>query len=260
MRGRSFMEAYFFPVLMLIIVMILNRNFASIKGWIGEKRVANILSSLDSQEYTFMNDLYLPKENGQTTQIDHLLISPKGIFVIETKNYKGWITGSEHSQYWNQTNYKRKDKLYNPIWQNSGHIKALQAQLGEVAAEIPIHSVIVFGKEATLKFKEPFKNAYVIKSNDLLATIDKIQVTQEVSLFKRGKVKQLLAPFLIQDKKQKREIKKKHVSDIKTELKHKKTMVSENICPRCGSPLVSRTGKKGKFKGCSSFPKCRFIA
>jgi hypothetical protein len=260
MKGRLSMEAYFFPILMLIIVWILNRNFASIKGWIGEKRVANILSTLDSQDYTLMNDLYLPKENGQTTQIDHLLISPKGIFVIETKNYKGWITGSEHSQYWTQTNYQRKDKLYNPIWQNSGHIKALQSILGDAASELPFHSVIVFGKEATLNFKEPFKNAYVIKSSDLLNTISNIQPTEEVSLFKRGEVKQLLAPFTITDLKQKREIKKKHVTDIKSELKQKKTMVAENICPRCGSPLVSRTGKKGKFKGCSSFPKCRFIA
>nr|WP_285847964.1 MULTISPECIES: NERD domain-containing protein [unclassified Mesobacillus] len=207
-----------------------------------------------------MNDIYLPKENGQTTQIDHILISPKGLFVIETKNYKGWITGSEHSQSWNQTNYKRKDKFYNPIWQNSGHIKALQTQLGDLAADLPIHSIIVFGKEATLKFKEPFKNAYVIKSGELLSTIQQIEVTQEISHFKRGKVKQLLSPFIIKDFKQKNEIKKKHVSDIKNDLQQKKVMVTENICPRCGSPLVSRTGKKGKFKGCSSFPKCRFIA
>lgn len=254
------MESYFLPVFMLIVIWILNRNFATIKGCIGERHVANILSSLDSQDYTLLNDIYLPKENGQTTQIDHLLISPKGIFVIETKNYKGWITGSEHSQYWNQTNYQRKDKLYNPIWQNAGHIKALETILGDMASEIPIHSIIVFGKQATLKFKEPFKNAFVIKSSDLLATIDLVQVPQEVSLFKRKKMKQLLAPFIISDYKQKKEIQKKHVSDLKNELKQKKTMVTENICPRCGSPLVSRTGKKGKFKGCSNYPKCRFTA
>jgi uncharacterized paraquat-inducible protein A len=136
----------------------------------------------------------------------------------------------------------------------------LETILGDVASEIPVHSIIVFGKQATLKFKEPFKNAFVIKSIDLLATINQVQVSQEVSLFKRSKVKQLLSPFLIKDKNQKKEIKKKHVSDLKNELKQKQTMVTENICPRCGSPLVSRTGKKGKFKGCSSYPKCRFTA
>lgn len=254
------MESYFLPVLMLIIIWVLNRNFAIIKGWIGERHVSNILSSFPPQDYTFMNDLYIPKENGQTTQIDHLLISPKGIIVIETKNYKGWITGSEHSQYWTQTNFKRKDKLYNPIWQNSGHIKALETVLGDAATEIPIHSVIVFGNQATLKFKEPFKNAYVINSIDLVKTINAINVTPEISHFKRGKVKQLLTPYIITDFKKKKEIKQKHVSDIKNELKQKKTMAADNTCPRCGSPLVSRTGKKGNFKGCSSFPKCRFIA
>lgn len=254
------MGSYLFLALMLLATWILNRNFATFKGWLGERHVTSILSSLNPEDFTLMNDLYLPKENGQTTQIDHLLISPKGIFVIETKNYKGWITGSEHSQYWNQTNYKRKDKLYNPIWQNSGHIKALQAHLGEVSLEMPIHSVIVFGKDATLKFKEPFKSAYVIKSRDLIGTINGIQVQQEVAHFKREKVKHLLAPLVITDKNIRKEVKKKHVADIKNDLKLKKTMVSENICPRCHSPLVARTGKKGRFKGCSSYPKCKFTA
>lgn len=254
------MGSYLFLAIMLIASWILNRNFATFKGWLGERHITKILSTLDPHENFLLNDLYLPKENGQTTQLDHVLISPKGVFVIETKNYKGWITGSEHSQFWTQTNYKRKDSLYNPIWQNSGHVKALKEHLGEVASDLPIYSIIVFGKEATLKFKGPFKNAYVIKSRDLLATINNIPITNNLSYFKREKVKHLLSLMVVTDKNKRKEVKKKHVADIKKDLKEKKKLVSENTCPRCGSSLVTRTGKKGKFTGCSSFPKCRFIA
>lgn len=56
--------------------------------------------------------------------IDHVVISKYGVFVIETKNYRGWIIGNEKSEYWTQVIYKRKERLYNPIKQNYGHIKA----------------------------------------------------------------------------------------------------------------------------------------
>lgn len=254
------MGSYLFIAVMLGAIWFLNRNFASFKGMLGERHVKNILSALNPAEYSLLNDLYIPKEHGQTTQVDHLLVSQKGIFVIETKNYKGWITGSEHSQYWTQTNYKRKDKLYNPIWQNSGHIKALQEYLGDISADIPIYSIIVFGKEATLKFKEPFKKAYVVKSKDLNQTIHSISGPDTLSNFKQEKIKQHLITLDLKDKKLRNEVKKKHVQDIKKDMKAKKEMVSGNICPRCGNPLVSRQGKRGPFKGCSSYPKCRFIA
>jgi hypothetical protein len=65
----------------------------------------------------------------KTTQIDHIVVSNYGIFVIETKNYKGWIMGNEYDEYWRQVIYKRKEKLYNPIKQNYGHILALKGVL-----------------------------------------------------------------------------------------------------------------------------------
>ncbi len=73
-----------------------------------------------------LNDLTLPDGEGATTQIDHLLLSPFGVFVIETKNYKGWIFGSERQKQWTQKIYKKSFKFQNPIHQNYKHMKVLE--------------------------------------------------------------------------------------------------------------------------------------
>ena len=62
---------------------------AKIKGLIGEKTIASLLYFLDKSKYKVINNV-VPKNNEITSQIDHLIISDFGIFVIETKNYKGW--------------------------------------------------------------------------------------------------------------------------------------------------------------------------
>ncbi len=92
-------------VLLVFVLSIVYSIFKpQIKGYLGEKSVQFMLSGLEEDEYILMNDLYVPKDDGSTTQLDHVLISLYGIFVIETKNHKGWIFGSENSQYWTTNN------------------------------------------------------------------------------------------------------------------------------------------------------------
>ena len=258
------MFAILLPFLFLIMMMVLyywvSANFASLKGSFGERQVSKLLQSLDPDRYVLLNDLYIPRENGTTTQIDHVLISDKGLFVIETKNYNGWIFGSQNSKYWTQVIYKRKEKFYNPIWQNSGHIKELRHFLGDSYNDLPIYSIIVFGKQATLKFKEPFQNVKVIKSRDLRSVIKNEAGENIISPSVRKNIQQLLSSTYIKDKKEKKIQKKEHVNTIKKDLKKQNTKVTANICPRCGGKLVTRKGKYGEFKGCSNYPKCRFTA
>ena len=85
-----------------------------IKGYLGEKSVATILSLLPSDKYKIINDLLI-EVDGRTIQIDHLVVSIYGIFVIETKNYKGRITGSDNSDYWTKNMFGNKYTFYNPI-------------------------------------------------------------------------------------------------------------------------------------------------
>lgn len=101
-------------LILLASILLFGLFQNQISGVIGEQKVATILSLLNNANYKVINNFVL-NINGRTSQIDHLVISDFGIFVIETKNYKGWIMGSEHAEYWTQVLYKRKEKLYNPI-------------------------------------------------------------------------------------------------------------------------------------------------
>lgn len=83
-------------VILLIIYVILlfykkYRNTPTYKGKHGETLVAKRLGrNIKNKRYVF-NDYYIKVDNETTSQIDHILVNKKGIFVIETKNYEGLI-------------------------------------------------------------------------------------------------------------------------------------------------------------------------
>lgn len=80
-----------------------------------------------------------PKSRSGYSQIDHVVVSPYAIFVIETKNYNGEIKGKKEDREWSVSN---RYKLYNPLRQNYGHIKAIQAHIPEF--KVPYVSMISF--------------------------------------------------------------------------------------------------------------------
>ena len=120
------------------------------KGDRGEKRVADLLSLRLPDEYKVLNDIYLLKENGDTAQIDHIVVSPYGVFVIETKNYSGWIYIARGT--WIENNYGKKTPFkVNPVEQNRGHIQALVRALG--ISPSYFHSVVSFAGGCELKME-----------------------------------------------------------------------------------------------------------
>ena len=136
---------------------------------IGEQLVNNILNKyFTTEEYHLMKNVTLPIKEG-TTQIDHILVSTKGIFVIETKHYSGWIFGSPKQQKWTQTIYQNKNKFQNPLYQNHRHIKELENYF-DFLPENSFKSVIVFTGDGELKTKMPEN---VIYSNNLRSYIKK---------------------------------------------------------------------------------------
>ena len=91
----------------------------------GEVLVRNaLINQLPAKEWHLLNNITLKLENG-TTQIDHILVSRYGVFVIETKHYKGWIFGDEKSKQWTQVIYQIKHRFQNPLHQNYKHLKAV---------------------------------------------------------------------------------------------------------------------------------------
>ena len=99
------------------------------KGRLGEFYTYKDLKPLDGYKRYLFN-LYIPKDNGETTELDVVLLHESGIYVFESKNYSGWIFGTETQKYWTQTlpagrGRSLKNKFFNPIMQNKGHIKWL---------------------------------------------------------------------------------------------------------------------------------------
>lgn len=140
----------------LIVIFFIIKLLASprFKGRVGEKAVAKALAKLDRRTYTAFHDLYLPHPDGQdTTQLDHVVVSPFGIFVLETKNYRGWIFGSEKQAQWTQRIYKHKARFQNPLHQNHLHVRALMGFLD--LPESAFQSVIFFIGDCQFKTPMP---------------------------------------------------------------------------------------------------------
>jgi len=155
--GAGVLSEHWPYLLLLLVIVVLARilRSASIKGKIGEAAVSlGALRKLEKEGYRIFNDLVLPRPDKKgTTQIDHLVVAPTGVFVVETKNYAGWIFGSADSRQWTQTLRGRKSRFQNPLHQNALHINALAAATG-----IPkdrFKSVVYFVGDALLKTDLP---------------------------------------------------------------------------------------------------------
>lgn len=135
-----------------VVIFRIAMDSKEFRGKVGEfiVNVANE-ASLDSTVYHQYKNILLPRTDGTTTEIDHLIVSKHGIFVIETKTRNGWIFGREHEKEWTVKFKGGTSKLKNPLRQNYGHIKAVQAITG--LPDDAFTSIIVFFGD--IEFKTP---------------------------------------------------------------------------------------------------------
>ena len=239
-----------FIVFILIIVIVLKINSSKIKGSIGEAKVNTRLNFI-GKEYIVLKDILIKSLNGYTSQIDELVLSEYGLFVIETKNYKGWIFGNEKAENWTQVIYKEKHTFRNPIKQNWSHIYALKSLLSDYP-NIKYHPIVVFSGNATLKSIE--SSIPVIYSNKLNSTIRKLSFEKCLSIDELNKIQTILESSELKE----RNARKEHIKNIKQNVREKKIKMANLICPRCNGELKLRNGRNGKFYGCSNYPRCRF--
>lgn len=224
------------------------------KGVVGEF-IVNLSAKflLDKEKYHLIKNVTLPTEGG-STQIDHLFVSEFGVFVVETKNMKGWIFGDPNQKTWTQKIYKHSNKFQNPLHQNYKHVKTLESLLG--LNDRQVHSVIVFVGGSTFKTEMPENVTYgggyarYIKSKTS-PVLSKSKTIEIVNQIEQGR----LTPSFKTNREQVR-----HVNNIVAE----KENGNVPCCPKCGSAMVLRESKKGqnsgkKFWGCTRFPQCRGI-
>lgn len=224
------------------------------KGVMGEFLV-NLSAKflLDKNQYHLIKNVTLPTDEG-TTQIDHIIVSVFGVFVVETKNIKGWIFGNQSQKTWTQKIYKHSSKFQNPLHQNYKHVKTLESLLG--LNEQQVHSVVVFVGDSTFKTEMPENVTYgggyakYIKSK-VTPVLSESQVNEITSKIEQGR----LARFFKTNREH-----VKHVKSIVAEKENNPVL----SCPKCGGSMVMRETKKGqnigkKFWGCEKFPQCRGI-
>lgn len=254
-----------FVFLLIVIIVGIYLKTPAAKGHISERAVARRLNKdcKRKQSGKILTNVYIPKTSGDTTEIDVLYITRKGLLVIENKNYAGYIFGKESNKSWTVTLYAGKSRrgnkvekhqFYNPVWQNRNHIQSLKEYLH---ADIKAFSLITFSNRGDLKsidVRSP--NVFVCSHADLSNVIRQIW-DENTDVLTDGQIEEIhnkLSPLT----NTARETKQKHIAQINRRFNN------TEICPVCGCPLVQRTVQKGtnmgkQFYGCSNFPKCRYI-
>jgi hypothetical protein len=150
--------------LIIIYAIIFLLKSPTIKGKFGERLVSFCLDKyLDKSKYRILNDVMISDNMGGTTQIDHIVISKYGIFVVETKNYKGWIYGDAKSRTWTQVIYRKKTKFQNPFFQHYKHILCLADSTG-VPKECFYH-IVFFAGDCELKTKDKMPEALFVRGS-----------------------------------------------------------------------------------------------
>ncbi|MAY84490.1 MAG: NERD nuclease [Flavobacteriales bacterium] len=205
------MEFLFIIIILAIFLVVVFKKFgntAAAKGRKAEARVSKIIQrSLKNERFGLFNDLLI-EHDGDITQIDHVLICDRGIFVIETKNLKGWIFGGERSRNWTHVLYQSKHKFQNPLHQNYKHIKVLQAAL-----ELPrskLISLVVFTNRAEFKTEVPANVIYIHKLRYTLFSWDQ-------GLLKNHEIDEIywkLDGIRMENNRKNRKLHRRHVKNI----------------------------------------------
>lgn len=250
-------------LIILLAIRLLNTSWG--KGVIGEFLVnLGLKLKLDGKKYLLLKNVTLPTEDG-STQIDHIVVSQFGVFVIETKNRKGWIFGSEKQPEWTQNINKRYSNPFpNPLHQNYKHTMTLASLLD--LPEAKLFSVVVFINGT---FKKPMPQnvmyrsklcSYIRSKTEIMFTqqeVGSIYETIQGDRFKESLLTSIKHARHVNDIKRNKELDKDQVHK-----ESKASVDSGKVCTKCGSPMVLRTPRKkasagNKYWVCSRYPKCR---
>ncbi len=223
---------YLIIFISIVYYLISNR----LRGYFGEIKTSNILNKLPKKDYKILNDLMLYSDN-KTHQIDHLVVSKHGIFVIEMKNYQGKVVGNEFKDNWKQYIGSKTNSFYSPVKQNYGHLRCISDVLDmNMNNLIPI---IVFPSDTIIETECP----YAVTQDNLIKYIKTFKEKKDIDV---DDVYSKLVSLNITDNRR-----GKHVKSIKNNIKDDNKKVEQGICPKCGNKLID----KGKYMACS---KCKY--
>lgn len=225
-------------------IKIKNELIAVRKGELGEYKVDIQLSQMP-KEYMYLSDLLVenPKSSTGYSQIDHVIITPYGLFVIETKNYQGTIYGGKDRKTWL---INGKFKMMNPLMQNYGHIQALKNFIDGKYHQYFI-SIVSFTKRCTFKIEEELRK---INSTELV--IYDIELTEfinrKVAVLKLQYKKpvlmnddiEMIHTSLLNSNISDASIRKQHVDSIQKKKNNDDKIDISNKCVVCQKPVSEK--------------------
>ena len=253
------------------------------------------LADYENTGARFLFNVYIPRDD-TTTEIDVLMIHHTGLYVLESKNYDGWIFGTDTNTNWIQSfpqgHTSIKKKFYNPIMQNNTHIKYLKKQVGE---SVPCHNIVVFSERCTLKSItiKPDAEYKVIQRNNLRQTVD--EMTSRQSFLSPEQIEAIfnqLYPYtqVTEEVKQAhiQQINQRYNTQLNTATATDQPVVSsasaipvvkpvaeskplafvdeatDFFCPECGAAVVLKSYQSGQNAGkqlycCINNPNCGYI-
>ena len=196
-------------------------------------------------EYHHFRKIIIPTVRG-TTEIDHLIVSRYGIFVIELKDRSGWIFGNATDEYWTAIHFNKKFRFQNPLHQNYGHIKALESFLG-VDSRV-LHGIVVF--RGSFEFKTPIPDGVLCHRYKSWVEARRVVVLDDhtVDLIVRSLQSNAMHGWLAG---------RRHALSVRARYS------SDTKCPKCNGDLRRRTQRNGPqpgstFLGCSNYPACKY--
>ena len=223
-----------------------------ILGRQGERIVLSNMCSLPKSEYAILPDLLLQGQNG-TSQIDFVVVSIYGVFVMEVKNYQGLITGDEHEQRWQKMSKGERTVILSPLRQNESHIRTLR-RVCPMLAKVPVYSVVVFNPKARLNIKSD--SSYIINWNELpdfFSFFDKKTIFESdvLKIVKMLREANIVAPGA-------RKVHREYVEQVVKAARDAEFPQPCGECPKCGHPLVRVRGRYGIYACCSNRPECDY--
>lgn len=289
MIGKLYLLVFLFPILLpfsilILIYLILANDYKKTeyysqthnpliniwlnKGVKGEYRIYQNLSCLPGNK-RFLFNCYIPKPDGSTTELDVIFVHDSGIYVFESKNYGGRIFGSESEKQWTQVLpagrwRTQKFRFFNPVMQNKTHVKWLKKYMKQEC--LPIYSCVVFSDRCDIRSVHLDGDGYVMYRRDVSSVVASISgvLGQRLSEEEIEGIYERLYPLTqVSDCQKTAHI--QYVREAKTCSPSRIAEKAEKVCPECGSPLVIRKAKKGRYEGkefwgCSSYPECKHIS
>jgi hypothetical protein len=225
----------------------LNRELSTINNSnkinLGEFKVSRELANTKGT-FFLMNNVYL-RLTTAITQIDHILGTSNGLFVIETKDYNGTLTGNHVDNHWIvKASNGKLFTIDNPIFQNEIHVRAVgKALLND--KEVPIINIVAYVDRTINRTK----GSKLLIPHTALNRFIKSATSNQISSEKLQYVEQILKHHDLGS----------HMEPYHIESIVEKQRVVVQSCPICASKLRLINKHSYLLSVCSTYPRCSYL-